>query len=77
MKKNIFCWRLEGHWRKEQDPDPDPDPVVRSADLDPDPYQDVTDPEHWSPQFSFIPLTKYIQYSIVCVEASLSVRGTR
>jgi hypothetical protein len=21
-KKNIFCWCLEGHWRKEQDPDP-------------------------------------------------------
>jgi hypothetical protein len=34
-------WRLEGHWRKEQDPDPDPDP-----------YQNVTDPEHWCQQGS-------------------------
>ncbi len=22
-------WRLEGHWRKEQDPKPDPDPLVK------------------------------------------------
>ncbi len=22
-KKNIFCWRLEGQWRKEQDQKPD------------------------------------------------------
>ncbi len=32
-QKNLlfFCWRLEGHWRKEQDPDPDP--LVRGMDL--------------------------------------------
>jgi hypothetical protein len=24
-KKIIFCWHLESHWRKEQDPDPEPD----------------------------------------------------
>ncbi len=26
----IFCWRLEGHWRKEQDPEPDP--LVKGTD---------------------------------------------
>jgi hypothetical protein len=31
-KKNIFCWCLEGRWRKEQDPEPDPDPLVRGRD---------------------------------------------
>jgi hypothetical protein len=49
-KKIIFCWRLEGYWRKEQDPelDPNQDPLViyGSADPDLDPYQNVTDPEH-------------------------------
>ncbi len=30
--KIIFCWQFEGHWRKEKDPDP---------------YQNVTFPEHW------------------------------
>jgi hypothetical protein len=39
--KVIFCWHLEGHCRKEQDSDL----VVRGPD--PDPYQNVTDPEHW------------------------------
>jgi hypothetical protein len=34
-KKNIFCWRLEGHRRKEQYPEPDP--IVK--DTDPDPFQ--------------------------------------
>ncbi len=47
-KKIIFCWHLEGHWRKEQDPDPHQlvegtDPRIRIRD----PYQNVTDPEHW------------------------------
>ncbi len=41
----IFCWCREGHWLKMQDTEPDPDTLVRSAD--PDPYQNVTDPEHW------------------------------
>ncbi len=31
-KKLIFCWRLEGHWRKYQDPDPNPDQFVRGMD---------------------------------------------
>jgi hypothetical protein len=31
-EKIILCWRPEGHLRKEQDPDPDP-------------YQNVTDPD--------------------------------
>jgi hypothetical protein len=26
--------------------DPDPDPLVRGVDSDPDPYQNVTDPQH-------------------------------
>ncbi len=33
-KNCIFCWHLEGHWWKEQDPEPDPhpDPLVKGAD---------------------------------------------
>jgi hypothetical protein len=33
-KKLVFCWHLGSYWRKEQDPDSDP-------------YQNITDPEHW------------------------------
>ncbi len=29
LKKLVFRWRLEGQWRKNQDPDPNPDPLVR------------------------------------------------
>ena len=29
-KKINFCWHLEDHWRKEQDPEPDP--LVKSTD---------------------------------------------
>jgi hypothetical protein len=37
-QKIIFCWHLEGHWRKEQDPESGSvSPWQRSAD--PDPYQ--------------------------------------
>jgi hypothetical protein len=39
-KKNHFCWHLESHCQKEQDPDPDTDPNKG-------PYQNITDPEHW------------------------------
>ncbi len=28
--KLFFCWRLEGHWQKEQDPEPDP--LLRGMD---------------------------------------------
>ncbi len=38
----IFCWHLEGHLRKEQEPDPAP--LVRGTD--PHPYQNIMDPEH-------------------------------
>ncbi len=31
-KKNSFCGRLEGHWRKKQDPDTHPDTLVRGMD---------------------------------------------
>ncbi len=37
-EKKYFCWHLERHWRKEQDLEQDPDP---------DPYQNVADPQHW------------------------------
>ncbi len=30
--KKYFCWRLEGHWRKEQDPEPEPGPLVKDTD---------------------------------------------
>ncbi len=45
-KKRIFCWHHKNHRLKQQDPDPQPDPWYGSADLDP--YQNVTDPKHWS-----------------------------
>ncbi len=34
VKKFVFCWHLEGQWRKYQDPDQDqyPDPLVRGMD---------------------------------------------
>jgi hypothetical protein len=34
FSKLVFCWHLEGQWRKQQDPDPDPDPdpLVRGMD---------------------------------------------
>jgi hypothetical protein len=49
--KVIFFWHLEGHRRKQ-----DPNPILKGADSDsdplvigpdPDPYQNITDPEHW------------------------------
>ncbi len=46
------------HWRKESDPEvnPDLDPLVRGADADPDPHQNVTDPQHWLPYVgSYLP----------------------
>jgi hypothetical protein len=51
--KIIFCWHLEGHWRKEKDPEPypHPDPFVKGTWFEdpfphPDQYQNVTGPEH-------------------------------
>ncbi len=41
--KKLFCWFLECHLRKAQDPDP---AVYGSKDPYPDPSQNVTDPEH-------------------------------
>ncbi len=46
FKPNFFCFHLEGQWRKKLDPDP----LVKrhgSADPDPDPPQNVMDPQHW------------------------------
>jgi hypothetical protein len=46
-KKNItkfFCWFLEDHGQKDQDPEPDP---LVGEHADPDPYQIITDPGHW------------------------------
>jgi hypothetical protein len=34
--KNVISKKIEGPWRKEQDPELDPDPLVRGTD--PDPY---------------------------------------
>ncbi len=41
----VFCWHLEGHWRKQQDPDPLGS--QRHGSADPDPHQNVMDPPHW------------------------------
>ncbi len=45
FRKKI-CWPLK-QWWKEQDPDLDRDPLV----WDTDPYQNVTDPEHYIMQY--------------------------
>ncbi len=49
VKKNIYCWHLEGHCDEKsriwsQIHNPHTDPLVKGTD--PDPYQNVTDPEH-------------------------------
>ncbi len=44
-KKIIFCWRLEGHWGNRAGSEARPE--VSQRFNDPDPYQNVTDPEHW------------------------------
>jgi hypothetical protein len=45
--KNIIFASLKS-LRKKSDPelDPEPDPLVRGKDTDPDPRQNVTDPQH-------------------------------
>jgi hypothetical protein len=47
-RKMIFCWRLEGHLRKEQDPEPAPEPLaggtIRGSGFVPK----WSDPEHCS-----------------------------
>ncbi len=54
--KIIFCWRLEGHWRKEQDLEPGKAGSVSQwcGSEDPDPHQNVTDPEHRCEGFNLI-----------------------
>ncbi len=44
IKKRMFWWHLESHWRKEQDQNP----IQWYGSPDPNPYQYVTDPEHCS-----------------------------
>ncbi len=48
-------WRLEGQGRKQQDPDT----LVRGADLDLDPYPNVTDPQHCFFNNSKIPIIDF------------------
>jgi hypothetical protein len=48
-KRIIFCWRVEGHCRKEQDAELDEDLLVRGTD--PDSYLNDTDPDHCFPKF--------------------------
>ncbi len=44
-QKRLFSFHFEGHCQKQQDPDPDP--LVRYGSEDPDPKQNVTNPENW------------------------------
>jgi hypothetical protein len=58
-----ITWHLEGHWRKEQDPVPDPS----ISCTDPDPYQNVMDPQHCylkglSHEIDFKKFDKNLQY---------------
>ncbi len=53
-KKIIFCWHLEGHWQKRVGSRAESGAGFGSVshrcgyeDPHPNPYQNVTDPEHW------------------------------
>ncbi len=46
-KKTLFCWHLESLCLKEQDLDPGRICIPVYGSKDPDPHQNVTDPEHW------------------------------
>ncbi len=53
VKKLVFCWHLEGQWRKEQDSDQGSGSEsgsgsisLRHGSTDPDPPQNVMDPQH-------------------------------
>jgi hypothetical protein len=84
MKKNLnlycfvtscltfYLWKLckctfkkEGHchWKKEQDPEP---PSVKGTD--PDPYRNVTDPEHWVIAHIFVSLKSQSYVYFACCE---------
>ncbi len=83
-KKLIFCWHLESHWRKEQDPNPDPyvsvtDPRIRirnkkrlwSITLDARPAKD----EFWCRR-----LFSMCMFHVIVIEFHVSVivfHGTR
>ncbi len=48
LKKLVFCSHLEGQWRKWHDPDSGSGSISqRHGSADPDPLQNVMDPEHW------------------------------
>ncbi len=58
VKKLVFCWHLEGQWRKQQDPDPGSGSGSfsqrhGSADPNPDPPQNVMDPQHCFKQWNY------------------------
>jgi hypothetical protein len=44
--KLVFCWPLEGKWRNFPDPDPGSF-SQRHGSADPDPHQNVMDPQHF------------------------------
>ncbi len=47
-KKFIFSWHLVSHWRKKQDPESGSESESQwYGSAIPDPYQHVTDPQHW------------------------------
>ena len=48
VKTLVFCLHLEGQWWKWQDPDPGSGSISqRHGSADPDPPQNVMDPQHW------------------------------
>ncbi len=58
VKKLVFCWHLEGQWRKKQNPDPGSGSISqRHGSADPDPHQNVMDTEHClqQPKYSMVP----------------------
>jgi hypothetical protein len=59
--KKFFLHPLS-HWRKKSDPELDPYPLVRGTD--PDPHQNVTDPQHyiyWHSLIFFLSLSRHMK----------------
>ncbi len=76
--KIFFSCHLEGQWRKCQDPEPDT--LARGAD--PEPYQNVTDPQHCSLAKLLFLLQFLLVHSSSCnmffrIAKRLSIQGPR
>ncbi len=63
--KIIFLRHFASHWRKEQDPDQEPELDRYVSGTDPDPYQNIMDPQHWKHWFRGTGTVRYLERSQV------------